>query len=47
MAMLTAHNRRTMTPVCFFLCGIGSIPARIDFVKMLMDKYEVNPDKAF
>ncbi len=29
---------------CFY---IGSILALIDFIKILMDKYEVNPDKAF
>lgn len=27
--------------------GIGGILALIDFIKILMDKYEVNPDKAF
>ena len=30
--------------ICF---GIGAILALIDFIKILMDKYEVNPDKAF
>lgn len=30
--------------LCFY---IGSILALIDFIKILMDKYEVNPDKAF
>ena len=29
---------------CFY---IGSILALIDFIKILTDKYEVNPDKAF
>ena len=29
---------------CFYL---GSLLALIDFIKILMDKYEVNPDKAF
>ena len=27
---------------CF---GIGAILALIDFIKILMDKYEVNPEK--
>lgn len=30
-----------------FCLGIGTIPALIDFIRILMDKYEVNPDKAF
>ena len=30
--------------LCFY---IGSILALIDFIKILTDKYEVNPDKAF
>ncbi len=29
------------------LCGIGGILALIDFIKILMDKYEVDPNKAF
>lgn len=33
--------------VLSFCFGIGAILALIDFVKILMDKYEVNPDKAF
>lgn len=28
-------------------CGIGGILALIDFIKILMDKYVVDPDKAF
>lgn len=28
-----------------FCCGIGGILALIDFIKILIDKYEVNPDK--
>ena len=27
------------------LCGIGGILALIDFIKILMDKYEVDPEK--
>lgn len=29
----------------FCLFGIGSIFALIDFIKILVDKYEINPDK--
>ena len=28
-------------------CGIGSILALIDFIRILTDSYEVNPEKAF
>lgn len=31
--------------VCSFLCGLGGILALIDFIKILMDKYEVDPEK--
>ena len=30
-----------------FLCGISGILALIDFIKILLDKYEVDPDKLF
>ena len=33
--------------VLTFCFGIGSILALIDFIKILIDKYEVNPEKAF
>lgn len=33
--------------VLSFCFGIGAILALIDFIKILMDKYEVDPDKAF
>ncbi len=33
--------------VATLLCYIGAILALIDFIKILTDKYEVNPDKAF
>lgn len=33
--------------VLTFCFGIGSILALIDFIKILMDKYEVDPEKAF
>jgi len=35
---------RIVLSLCF---GIGAIIALIDFVKILTDKYEINPDKAF
>lgn len=31
--------------VLSFCCGIGGILALIDFIKILMDKYEVDPEK--
>ncbi len=34
---------KIVASICLF--GIGSILALIDFIKILMDKYEVNPDK--
>lgn len=33
--------------VLSFCFGIGAILALIDFVRILTDKYEINPDKAF
>lgn len=30
--------------VTSLICGIGGILALIDFIKILMDKYEINPD---
>ena len=33
--------------VLSFCFGISAILALIDFIKILIDKYEVNPDKAF
>lgn len=35
---------RIVLSLCF---GIGAIIALIDFIKILTDKYEINPDKAF
>lgn len=29
------------------LCGLGGLLALIDFIKILMDKYEINPDAMF
>ena len=31
--------------VTSLMCGIGGILALIDFIKILMDKYEVDPEK--
>ena len=31
--------------VMSFCCGIGGILALIDFIKILMDKYEIDPEK--
>lgn len=31
--------------VASFCCGLGSILALIDFIRILMDKYEVDPEK--
>ena len=31
--------------VMSFCCGLGSIFALIDFIKILIDKYEINPEK--
>ena len=33
--------------VASLCCGLGGLLALIDFIKILMDKYEVNPDKLF
>ena len=33
--------------VASFLCGLGSILGLVDFIRILMDKYEVNPDAMF
>ena len=41
---LEARNVKIVLSFCF---GIGAILALIDFVRILTDKYEVNPDKAF
>ncbi len=45
--MLGETKKGVVKIVLSFLCGIGGILALIDFIKILMDKYEVNPDKAF
>lgn len=45
--MLGETKKGIVRIVLSLLCGIGGIIALIDFIKILMDKYEVNPDKAF
>ncbi len=46
--MLGETKKGIVKIVLFVLCaGFGGILALIDFIKILMDKYEVNPDKAF
>lgn len=45
--MLGETKKGVVKIVLSFCFGIGSILALIDFIKILMDKYEVNPEKAF
>ncbi len=45
--MLGETKKGIVKIVLAFCFGISSILALIDFIKILMDKYEVNPDKAF
>ncbi len=45
--MLGETKKGIVKIVCTLLCGIGGILALIDFIKILLDKYEVNPEKAF
>lgn len=45
--MLGETKKGIVKIVLSFCFGIGAILALIDFVKILTDKYEVNPDKAF
>ena len=45
---MLGETKKGVVKIVLSLCfGIGSILALIDFIKILMDKYEVNPDKAF
>ena len=45
---MLGETKKGIVKIVFSLCfGIGSILALIDFIKILIDKYEVNPDKAF
>ncbi len=45
--MLGETKKGVVKIILSFCFGIGAILALIDFIKILMDKYEVNPDKAF
>lgn len=45
--MMGETKKGIMKIVLSFCFYIGSILALIDFIKILMDKYEVNPDKFF
>lgn len=45
---MLGETKKGIIKIVFSLCfGIGYILALIDFIKILMDQYEVNPDKAF
>ncbi len=45
---MMGETKKGIVKIVFaFVCGISGILALIDFVKILMDKYEVDPDKAF
>ena len=45
---MLGETKKGIVKIVLSLCfGIGSILALIDFIRILMDKYEVNPDKAF
>ena len=45
---MLGETKKGIVKIVLSLCfGIGSILALIDFIKILIDKYEVNPDKAF
>ena len=42
------ENKKGIMKIVFsFLCGIGGILALIDFIKILMDSYEYNPEASF
>ena len=45
--MLGETKKGIVKIVLSFCFGIGAILALIDFIKILTDKYEVNPEKAF
>jgi hypothetical protein len=45
--MMGETKKGVVKIVLSFLCGIGGILALIDFIKILTDKYVVDPDKAF
>ena len=43
--MMGETKKGVLRIVLSLCCGIGGILALIDFIKILTDKYEVNPDK--
>ena len=45
--MMGETKKGVLKIVLSLCCDIGGILALIDFIKILMDKYEVNPEKAF
>ncbi len=45
---IMGESKKGIFKIVMSLCfGIGAILALVDFVKILTDKYEVNPDKLF
>lgn len=45
---MLGENKKGIIKIVFSFCfGIGAILALIDFIRILIDKYEVNPDKFF
>lgn len=45
---MLGETKKGIVKIVLSLCfGIGAILALIDFVRILTDNYEVNPDKAF
>ena len=45
---MLGETKKGIVKIVLSLClGIGGILALIDFIRILTDKYEVNPDKAF
>lgn len=45
---MMGENKKGVVKIVLSLCvGLGWIFALIDFIKILTDKYEVDPDKAF
>lgn len=43
--MMGETKKGVLRLVLSLCCGLGGILALIDFIKILMDKYEVDPDK--
>ena len=43
--LLGENKKAVFRIITTLLCGIGGIIALIDFIKILMGKYEVNPEK--